>query len=712
MLSTAFPQSASDSFLQALFGTLPLYQDRESRLAVQKCLVAIISSDLEPNALRCLVETLKRESHKPAIAVSTAFVLVEWSSVLMQYLAGTPDWEIFGNDILLLDAEALAKCHLQPSKPSMAKSAVVVTRRAFRKLLGHAETGKKTLEGAIMTLTAKQGQSTAKYAITLGIIAGVCTRLPSVKPALETFKPKYYEFYAREIVGSRTAVPSQSASGLSDFFSAFCTAEEIKVELMPTIEKGLLRSPEVILTSVLKPLMQSLPHSLDLSGILEDNLLKPLLSNVKSSNAVIREGSVEAFHAIIIRCNDEQAVDRIVQEIAAPLKSGKLASPDQRALHARMLENTSLTVSSAEISATSLAAAASKEGNEGSLSVEARAMAKAFTAMLIMDKPLPAPALESMVKGLSDKKPAIRKAWLLAAGRILRSALSSEPTPASVLFVEAVMPKLLAAFEEAASNAAAAAQSGLIVAAYILSALAPGLSNCYAGSTAAAPLSKASVIQRALNVTDKQPFLLNYRIYNKLSAEEDLRWLCHSLCTVSRELTKETGEGISIAWSEAVIYLITVPSLPSQIQREMIQRLSELYAENPELISNVVIAGLWHCLKQTDAREKDAKIENTTLVKVIRCICLSTEELRELNGSPSDEVLEAQASSLLVLARPELIPKANWIDSVLHMGIDPGALARKNRDNLLKEIGGKTSPDQVWMQSILLPKWFTNYCQT
>jgi len=464
---------------------------------------------------------------------------------------------------------------------------------------------------------------------------------------------------------------------------------------MPAIEKGLLRSPEVILTSVLKPLIQSLPHHLDLSGTLEDNLLKPILSNVKSSNAVIREGSVEAFHAIIIRCKEEKALDRIVQEIAGPLKSGKLASPDHRALHARMLEGISLTVSSAEICAISLATAASKEGNEGSLVIEARAMAKAFTTMLNMDKPLPSAALESLVKGLSDKKPAIRKAWLLTAGRILRSVLSAESTPASVLFVEAVMPKLLTAFEEAASNAAAAAQSGLIVAAYILPALAPGISNCYAESIAAPLLSKAHVLQRALNVTDKQPFLLNYRIYNKLSAEEDLRWLGHSLSTVSREMTKETDEAISIAWSEAVIYLITVPSLPSQIQREMIQRLSELYAENPEFVSNVIIAGLWHCLEQTDSKDIEAKVENTNLVRVIRCICLNAEELRELNGSPSEEVLEAQASSLLVLARPELIPKANWIDSVLHMGIDPGELALKNRDNMLKEIGRKTSLDQV-----------------
>ncbi len=676
--------------------TLPLYQDRESRLAVQKCLIATISSGIEPDALRQLVETLKRESHKAAIAVSTAFVLVEWCSVIIQHLSGTPQWDTFGKEILLSDAEALEKCHQQPSKPSMARSAVVVTRRAFRKLLGHAETGKSSLEAAIMTLTAKQGQPIAGYAVILGVIAGVCTRLPSIKAVLEPLKTKYYEFYTREVVGSRVMVPYHTAAGLGDFFAGFSTAKEIKAELMPTIEKGLLRSPEVILTSVLKPLIQSLPHSIDLSEILEGNLLKPILSNVKSSNVVIRDGSVEVFHAIVVRCKDEKAIDRVVQEIATPLKSGKLASADHRALHARMLEGSPLSASSAETSVTSLAAAASKEGNEAALIVEARSMARAVTAMLSMDKSLPAPALESIVKGLADKRSAIRKAWLLTAGRILRAALSTESTSASVLFTEAVMPKLLAAFEEATTNPAAAAQNGLIVAAYIISALEPLLTNLYGDSKIVPLLNKASITKRALDVDDKQPFLLSYRIYNKITAEEDLRWLCQALATISSEITSGADETVSIAWSEAVIYLITVSSVPSKIQREMAHNLSKLYAAEPEVISSRVIAGLWHCLASADARDKEARMESINLAKVLRSICLNAEELRDVNGSPADGILEVQAGAILVLARAELIPKANWIETVLHMGVDPGQLALKKRDNLLKEIGSKTAPDQVW----------------
>ncbi len=57
--------------------------------------------------------------------------------------------------------------------------------------------------------------------------------------------------------------------------------------------------------------------------------------------------------------------------------------------------------------------------------------------------------------------------------------------------------------------------------------------------------------------------------------------------------------------------------------------------------------------------------------------------------------LEEQACSMIVLARPELVPNSNWIDTVIRMGIDPGELARRHRDTLIGEIGARTAPEQV-----------------
>jgi hypothetical protein len=46
--------------------------------------------------------------------------------------------------------------------------------------------------------------------------------------------------------------------------------------------------------------------------------------------------------------------------------------------------------------------------------------------------------------------------------------------------------------------------------------------------------------------------------------------------------------------------------------------------------------------------------------------------------------------SLLVLAKPQLIPRASWIDLCLKVELDPGELAKKYEEPLVQEIVGRT----------------------
>jgi hypothetical protein len=51
--------------------------------------------------------------------------------------------------------------------------------------------------------------------------------------------------------------------------------------------------------------------------------------------------------------------------------------------------------------------------------------------------------------------------------------------------------------------------------------------------------------------------------------------------------------------------------------------------------------------------------------------------------------------SLLVIARPELLPKVTWIDMCLRVQLDPGELARMSGDSLIQQIIDKTSFDEA-----------------
>ncbi|UNI15626.1 translational activator of GCN4 [Purpureocillium takamizusanense] len=687
-------QNLVPGLLKLLFDTYPLYQDRESRLAVQRCLAAIIVAGPDATTLDPLVQAMRRETQKPGIAASSAFVLVEWCCVLMQHLAGSSVWDKLSSDILLADADALDKC-LQPgTKGGVARSTLVATRRGLRKLLSPVESREKVLSEAVKVLTAKSSQPATKNALVLGVIAGVSARQAALKPLLEKQKPQYYEFYIREIIGSKTPVPEHVAGSLGDFFLDFATIEEVEAQLIPAIEKGLLRAPEVVLGGVLRPLVKSLPSSFDLSKILEGKLIKPLLSNVKSSNPAIRNAALSAFRAIVAKSADLKVLDGVVSEIATPLGSGKIASPDHRILHAEMLDAIPLSEQSATKAASALTAAATKEGNEAALAAETQALARASSQVLNAGGELPKPVLDAITKGLAEKKPASRRFWMLRVGSILHSLQGKDSSQGAIAFVEATIPKLLANFEEVVSNASTAGQSGIIVGGFVLVALTPALLRQFSTSSVHGSLTKAGILTQAQSLATKQSFLLNHRIYSKFTSDDDLRWLCRALRAVGHCLDSKSDHAVVLAWAEAFIHLSTAVGVPPKVQHESAKTVSKLYAESPSLISGFIIDGLWNGLHLDQARDKDSKLERTNLIYVLRSICLEPAELETLGPKVDQDVLEAQACAILVLSRKELVPRSSWIDMCLRMSIDPGTLARKHLDTLLKEIALRTSFDQ------------------
>lgn len=637
------------------------------------------------------IQAIRQKSQK-STATSSAFVLLEWCSVLIQTLRGTSQWQKYGTEIVLSAAEVLEKCLATSSKHSIIRTSLVVSRRAFRKLFADGDA--KTVQDVVSTLTSKGQQPTRNNSIILGVIAGVCARIESVRGVLESLKPSFFEFYNREIVNSRTLVPHHIACGLNDFFTNFTSLQDFETQLLPAIEKGLLRSPEIVLDGVLKPLVTSLPTDVDLGALLQHKLLKPLLSAVKSSNPAIRTGAVAVFRAIASRSNDLVAMDKAADELSNPLKTGKLASPDHRVLYSEMIESLPLSNAGYQAAASALASSAIKEGNEAALIAEAAALTKVITIIMQNGEEVAQPVSDAFSKGMVDKKPPMRKVWLLNAGATLH-ALGERLTDGNCTqFTEAVIPQLVRTFTEVVANVPTAAQNGLIVGAYILTALFPNLERYCTSVTSTKLLSELSLMSKALNLAEKQPFLLSQRTYSKVLAEDELQWFSKALVEAARHVTLQSPDEVRLAWAEAVIYLVTATSVPPLVQRLMANQLSRLYAKNADVILDTIVSGLWHVMESGGGKDKDTMIGKSNLNKVIRALCLDQRELEALGGSIQQEQLQHQACALLVLSRPELIPKSSWIELCLTMGLDPGHLAQVQTNALLKEVGVRSAPGQ------------------
>lgn len=658
---------------------------------MQRCLVSVCNEG-DADLLTPLVEAIRREAPKPSIATSNAFVLLEWCSLLMQNLAGTAHWDKFGKDIVAAAADALDKCCSPASKPGVAHSALVTARRGFRKLVSVPESREKTISEAVQALSAKAAQPSSKNAIMLGVVAGVCSRKPESRPILEKQKSHFFTFYTREILGSKIPISNHLAAGLGDFFSAFVSPEEFEKEVVAPLEKGLLRAPEIVLNDLITPLVASLPKDWDLTKTLHGHLLKSLLSNVKSSNAVIRSGAVRAFRVVADRCRDLGLMEKVADEIVAPLKGGKLASPDHRVLHCEMLLAIPMSAGIATKISAGLPAPIAKEGNEAALTAETSALSRSVKTLLADGAEIPKAVSDVYTKGLAEKKLPSRRIWVLNAGDILDDFKSDDAqTPVLVKFAESVLPPLFDTYNDVLANPLKSSQDGTVIAAFVVCTVAPLLLKAEGNQKLGALSKKFSVAKQCLELAPKPSFLLNPRVYTKIASDDDARWLARALAAVASFLPEDTASSVSSAWTHAFLYLICSTAITSQFRKQSADVLSEVYLANAGRIGKIVINGIWNWILAVENGEKEsapvlAKTGNTNLHTALRSICLSSADFEKAAKKPDQAQLEGQMCSLLVLARPQLIPRAAWIDLCLRFGLDPGELAMKHEKVLVEEV--------------------------
>ncbi|KAF2747097.1 ARM repeat-containing protein [Sporormia fimetaria CBS 119925] len=694
---------ADDSFtapdLQYIIGLLlevyPVYADRQSRAGVEAVLKALASNpDHAAVTIPVIVDYLKKESPKKSIAPTNAAVLAGWCQVLLLHFASNAEqWSKWGLDVATANARLLETCMAAGDSPRaqrIQRLALTVTWRAYRGLFRSEKVGKEALSKLVAAFTAKGPSPTAGNAVILGEIAGVCARLPSVKPKLEDHKQEYYTFYVREIVGSRTQLPRHISNGLHSFFEAFATVEELQKEVVPSIEKALLRAPEVVLNDVISPMVRALPASLDMSPILHRNLLKPLLSNLKSTNPTIRAGALRTFQALASRSHDESLLGKVADELLNPLKQGKVPNADQKVLHAQMLESLPSSVPLTQKICPGLAPVALKEANEAAAVAEVAAICKHLSFGLKNGVSLETAITDAFGKGLADKRIPIRRLWALRACDLWWNLTQDQIVQPDVqAFCRATLPLLVDMWKDVLNNPIPASQSGMITVGHYVSAILLSKVKNTEDATLSAIFKKSDVVSQTLAVQPKPSFLLNPRVYSKLSSVEEIDIAIRALTSIAPYLQEDSvSNAAKEAWSHALIFLIVAESVPAKAQAEAKRALSEVYIEAPGSTSDIIILGLWTWYKQLEQGDKDsaavaAKSATRALIAVLQSICRSPDTWEKASKTLPTEQLRKQCVQLLVLARTEIVPRASWIDLCLRMGVDPGELVRERLDECM-----------------------------
>ncbi|PGH08884.1 hypothetical protein GX51_00941 [Blastomyces parvus] len=685
------PQNLFRPIVKLLFRTYPFYVDRASRQAVQKCLRSLFRIPTANPDLQYFIQELKKESSKSTVAATNAFVLAEWCSLLLQLLSELPDSTQSILEVLFADAKVVEICLRAKTKGSVKHSAVIVTRRALRAVVSPEGNGEEILRQAIPLLTS-DAVSGSRNAPFLGIVAGVSDRIPNRKPILEDLKTGILQYYAKEIIGSRTVLPSHIVGGLHDFFISFVTAEDLQVNVWPSLEKAILRAPEIVLSGLIPSLASSIRPEVDIAEIFFTRFCKPLLTNIKTTNPTIRNGAVKAFESLVSRCKAEQWLLKVVEEVVAPLKTQKITNAEQRGLQAQVLSAIPPSTHVSQLVLGGLAAVLSREASEIALETEIKAFCRHFSYLIRVAAPIGKEILSAIAKGCSEKRIAFRKLWLVNIGQLLFD-IDVEQLFGSNLttdFLHPVVARLLETSDDIAANPLPSIQSGAITVAFVLTALSSRLDN-RKDDEGNLLLSYDNIAQQALSISPKPSFLLNPKIYTKLASTEDFLWIIRALSIVSGSKAFQAGDSATRdSWGQAFIYVICSSNTPPKVREHAVSALKQCYCGNPALVGTTVITAVWGWLHALDTANKDsaalsAGTGNENLHLVIKAINLSPSE-QNPDGSISKEILKSQLVELLVSCRPQLIPGTQWIDVILKTGIDPGELVCEKYEECMSQI--------------------------
>lgn len=710
------PKGSEYDIVKALLLTYPFYHDRASRQAVQQCLQSLLGNPVYSDAVSLFVKAYIGETSKTAIAPSNAFVLLEWGSVVLQHCAThLPAWDTYGLDVVIQEVKMLDLCLSSDARGSIKHSALVVTRRALRKLFKETQIGASAIQTIVCKLSARSQGLGVKSALVLGVVAGVCARLPSRRSELEAVKDLYYSFYVREFLGSRTPVAEHIVAVYNDFFTNFATSEDLHKDVVPALEKALLRAPEVVLNDLISPMIEALPQEVDLSDALADHLLKPLLTNVKSQNPSIRNGAMSAFTACVGRVNDDKKLEKVVDDVLDPLRSTKLPTSEQRVIHARMLSLIPYHNARSASVCNGLATTAVKESNEPAIAAETSALASHLSFLLTSDgnadeKALPCPVIEAFSKGLADKRPAVRRIWAMRVGEIIwRVKDQSVKSVAAIHFFETITSKMVDIFDEIIANPQPCVQSGIAGAAYVVVATYSCLAAIAQSENIKALIRKSKIYDRAFSSTQKGS-LLNHRIYTKLSAQEEASWIIRALQAYSRkELGVEVLPASGDAWAQAFLYFITAADVALTEKKEAVAALHAVYVAQPEPVAELIIQGLWTWYTHIEQDDKDtpataAKTGISKLYLAFRSIFPTSKEQGNIVGR---DILCNQLIRSLALARPEILPQVNWIELCLQVGVDPGDIARSRSAECIDQVNKTLVPETPRSQNVNLAAYRT-----
>ncbi|XP_038618375.1 eIF-2-alpha kinase activator GCN1 [Tachyglossus aculeatus] len=317
------PEGAVKGLCKLFCLTLHRYRDAASRRALQSAIQQLAEAQPEATT-KNLLQSLQSSGISCKAGVpskssgSAALLALSWTCLLVRIVFPTrakrqgETWKKLVEVQCLLLLEVLGGSH---------KHAVDGAVKKLNKLWKENPGLVDQYLAVILSLEPNQN-----YAGMLGLLVQFCTGHKEMD-VVNRHKSALLEFYVKNILMSKTK-PQKHLLDRCAPLLRYVSHSEFKDQVLPILQKSLLRSPENVIGTV-SSLLASV--NLDLSQYALD-VVKGLASQLKSNSAQLMEEAVVALRNLARQCSDSSAVESLARHLFAILggSEGKLTVVAQK----------------------------------------------------------------------------------------------------------------------------------------------------------------------------------------------------------------------------------------------------------------------------------------------------------------------------------------------------------------------------------------------
>uniref|UniRef100_A0A671RTY5 TOG domain-containing protein n=1 Tax=Sinocyclocheilus anshuiensis TaxID=1608454 RepID=A0A671RTY5_9TELE len=410
------PEPAIKGLCKLFYLTLHRYRDAASRRALLSVIEVLVCSqpdaiatNLPPGLLSCGVVSKGMMPGKST--ASGACCALPWTCLIVRTVFPSADKREGANWKKLVEVQSLL---LAEAVGGASGNALKSISKRFNKLWKE----NPGLVDQYMSTLLCLDQSCVSVPL-LGLCVDFCSAFKSSNAIV--FQAAFLDLYMKTVLMSKTR-PHQHILEKSGSMLRHMSHAEFKEQLLPTLQKALLRSPENSMQTI-SCMLASL--TLDLSQYALD-IGKGISSQLKANNPELMEQAVTALQNLAQQCSDPSAVQDLVKHLFGILGGQWMLSGFQSCSHHAVSGSSSQSLSSSV--AVMFIPYLQQEVHEGTL-VHAVSVLSQWTSRLTVDVPSELREWFKKAFTLKTSTSPVRHAYLvcLCSGDALNQAVDFLP---------------------------------------------------------------------------------------------------------------------------------------------------------------------------------------------------------------------------------------------------------------------------------------------